>query len=260
VHARFSRIVDFGQSMNSGIDFPSERNLSALYDRDFIVVPADTPDLMDAAHALRYQVYCVEHQFEDPAQQQGKRERDAYDAHSVHAVLIARSSGDVVGCVRLILPDGATPSLPLWNLLGDPERSRLDSFGRHRTAEISRYAIAKAYRRREGESQYPDVGEPVANELRRLVPHMSLGLLRGVGRLAARNGMETVCAAMAPSLMRLLERFGLVFERLGSPVDCHGTRQPCVGECEQLLAGMADRNSDYFRLVERAYHAPDDAS
>ena len=241
--------------MSAGFDSPSEPDLSALYDRHFIVVPADTPELLDAAHALRYQVYCVEHQFEDPALQLGERERDQYDEHSVHAVLIAKASGNVVGCVRLIIPLGDASSLPLWDHLGAGDRARLDSFGRDRTAEISRYAIAKMYRRREGESLYPDVAEPSANELRRLVPHMSLGLLRGVGQLAARNGMETVCAAMAPALMRLLERFGLMFERLGPPIDLHGIRQPCLGECEQLLAGMAGRNEEYYRLVAQAYHA-----
>jgi N-acyl amino acid synthase of PEP-CTERM/exosortase system len=241
--------------MSPGGGSPSETDLSDLYDRHFIVVPADTPELLDAAHALRYQVYCVEHQFEDPAIQQGERERDQYDAHSVHAVLIAKASGNVVGCVRLIIPHGDRPSLPLWDHLSASDRTRLDSFGRHRTAEISRYAIAKMYRRREGEHLYPDVAEPSAGELRRLVPHMSLGLLRGVGQLAARNGMEIVCAAMAPALIRLLERFGLLFERLGPSIDHHGIRQPCVGECEQLLAGMAERNEEYYRLVEQAYHA-----
>jgi N-acyl amino acid synthase of PEP-CTERM/exosortase system len=241
--------------MTIGFGSPSEPDLSALYDRHFIVLPADTPELLDAAHALRYQVYCVEHQFEDPARQQGQRERDRYDEHSVHSVLMAKSSGNVVGCVRLILPHGDAQSLPLWGHLEPKDRDRLDTFERDRTAEISRYAIAKTYRRREGESLYPDVAEPSANELRRLVPHMSLGLLRGVGLLAARHGMETVCAAMAPSLMRLLERFGLVFQPLGPPIDLHGIRQPCVGECEQLLAGMADRNEEYHRLVAQAYHA-----
>jgi N-acyl amino acid synthase of PEP-CTERM/exosortase system len=67
--------------------------------------------------------------------------------------------------------------------------------------------------------------------------------------------MKNVCAAMSPSLMRLLDRFGLVFERLGPPIDLHGIRQPCLGECEQLLAGMAERNEEYYRLVAQAYHA-----
>jgi N-acyl amino acid synthase of PEP-CTERM/exosortase system len=235
----------------------SGSQLSALYDRYFTVVPADTPDLLDAAHALRYQVYCVEHAFEDPREQIGEREMDKYDAHSVHAVLIAKQTAKVVGCVRLILPrhgDGAV-SLPMRQLLSPQDQERLDRFPDHRTAEISRYAISKMYRRRQGEELYPDVGpfNIPSNELRRLMPHMSLGLLLGVGRVAAQHGIDTVCAAMAPPLLRLLERFGLEFEPLGPLIEYHGPRQPCVAGCEQLLAGMAERNSNYYEVVAEAY-------
>jgi hypothetical protein len=48
------------------------------------------------AHALRYQVYCVEHAFEDPSQQIGERERDRDDDRAVHAVLIRKSTERVV--------------------------------------------------------------------------------------------------------------------------------------------------------------------
>src|SRR5437879_199197 len=78
--------------------------LTTLYDRYFAVLPASTPELLDAAHLLRYQVYCVENAFENPAQHPGQRETDRYDAHSVHAVLIYIPTRQVVGCVRLILP------------------------------------------------------------------------------------------------------------------------------------------------------------
>ena len=232
--------------------------LTDLFDRYFTVLPANTPDLLDAAHALRYQVYCVEHPFEDPAQQIDERETDRYDAHSVHAVLIAKATGRVVGCVRLILPcHQDAGSLPIRDLLTPVDRARLDQFGPGRTAEISRYAISKLYRRRSGERDYPDVDFPdlPQNEMRRLVPHMSLGLLQGVGRVAASHGITTVCAAMVPPLLRLLEQFGMAFERLGPIIDCHGPRQPCVAECEQLLEGMADRNPDYYRIVAAAYHS-----
>jgi N-acyl amino acid synthase of PEP-CTERM/exosortase system len=163
-----------------------------------------------------------------------------------------------VGCVRLILPDrgGACTPLPILRLLNEADRARLRTFDAHRTAEISRYAIAKTYRRRHGESLYPDVesSDPPVNEIRRLVPHMSLGLMRGVGRLAALHGITTVCAEMAPPLLRLLERFGLVFERLGPLIDFHGPRQPCVADCEQLLAGMAGHDPDYYEIIAQAYH------
>ena len=229
-----------------------------MYDRHFTVVPADTPALLDAAYALRYQVYCVERSFEDPTQQSGERERDRYDAQSVHAVLIAKSSGNVVGCVRLILPDrgAAACPLPIRDLLSQVDRRRLDTFGRHRTAEISRYAIAKMYRRRLGETMYPDLewDGPPGNELRRLVPHMSLGLMRGVCLLAAQCGIENLCAAMSSPLLRLLERFGLVFERLGPSIEYHGPRQPCVAEGERLVAGMAERHREYYQLMSQSYY------
>jgi len=232
--------------------------LSGLYDRYFTVVPADTPELLDAAHALRYQVYCVEHAFEDPSQQIGERERDRYDDGAVHAVLIHNPTGQVVGCVRLILPRaiGGISSLPLRKLLDEENRVLLDQCDPARTAEISRYAVSKVLRRRQNEEFFPDVDvdDLPVNEVRRLVPHMSLGLIRGVGKLAAEHGITTVCAAMAPALLRLLERFGLTFQALGPPIDHHGVRQPCMAECEALLAGMAERHAEYHELVNAAYH------
>jgi N-acyl amino acid synthase of PEP-CTERM/exosortase system len=243
--------------MNGDFDPTDPPDLSALYDRHFDVVSADTPELLDAAHALRYQVYCVEHAFFDPALQLGEREWDSYDAQSVHAVLISKPSDDAVGCVRLILPyrGAAFGSLPIRELLSPADCRRLDTFARRRTAEISRYAIDKRYRRRQGEGLYPDVGwrDPSTIALRRLVPQMSLGLMRGVCLLAKEHEIETVCAAMSAPLMRLLERFGLVFERLGPSIDYHGQRQPCVANVEQLLAGMAQRNQDFYHLVAQTH-------
>lgn len=237
-------------------DLRSRSSQSELYDRYFAVVLADTPALLDAAHALRYQVYCVEHAFEDPAHQLGEREWDRCDDQSVHSVLVSKPAGTVVGCVRLILPKpgGACASLPIRKLLTDAERARLDTFGLDRTAEISRYAIAKRYRRRPGENEYPDVEptDPPVLEFRRLARHMSIGLIRGVCLLAARHNIDTVCAEMSLPLLRLLERFGLVFEPLGPVIDYHGPRQPCVAECKQLLAGLGECNQDYYQLVTEA--------
>lgn len=229
--------------------------LTALYDQHFSVVPADTAALLDEAHALRYQVYCIEHRFEDPAQQVGNREVDAHDAHSVHAVLIHRSTGRVVGCVRLILPgDDSAVELPIRSLLTGADRDRFDQFERKTTAEISRYAVSKEFRRRAGETLYPDVNiDLTAQDTRRLVPHMSLGLIRGIARLAADQGITHVCAVMAPALLRLLEQFGLRFERLGPPLEYHGVRQACIAAADELLAGLAHERRDYYQVVDAEY-------
>ena len=229
--------------------------LSALYDQYFSVVPANTPALLDEAYALRYQVYCVEHQFEDPARQSGQREVDAHDPHSVHAVLIYRPSGKVVGCVRLILPDLARHvGLPISSLLSQADQEHFSQFAPATTAEISRYAVSKEFRRRAGEELYPDINSTLTSyAARRLAPHMSLGLIRGIARLAAEHGVTHVCAVMAPALLRLLERFGLTFERLGPPIDYHGERQPCIAAVEGLLDGLARYDGDYHQVVEAEF-------
>lgn len=235
-----------------------EHRLEALYDEYFAVIPANSPELLEEAYALRYQVYCLEHAFEDPSAHSGEREVDEFDKHSVHAVLIFKPTARVVGCVRLVLPTGGRvpASLPIRDLLSEQFRARLDECPPLKTAEISRYAVSKMFRRREGETLYPDVGffDLNASDSRRLAPHISLGLVRAVGKLAFDHGITHVCAAMAPALLRLLGRFGLSFELLGPPVEYHGLRQPCLAECERLLTGMSRQNADYHRLAEAAYH------
>jgi N-acyl amino acid synthase of PEP-CTERM/exosortase system len=233
-------------------------DLSALYDRYFTVLRATTPELLDAAHVLRYQVYCVENAYEDPALQIGGREFDRYDPHSVHAVLRYKPTGVVGGCVRLILPqaDRGLSTLPMRELLSAEGRDRLDQCDPTRTAEISRYAVSKMFRRRATDDAYPDVlmVDLPATEMRRLVPHVSLGLMRGVGTLAAAEGVTTVCAAMAPALLRLLARLGVNFEPLGPVIDYHGLRQPCLADLEALLSGLAARKSQYYGVLESTYH------
>ncbi len=231
-------------------------DLSALYQRYFEVKPAATRDLLEAAYALRYQVYCVEHAFEDAATHTDQRETDAYDAHSVHAVLNYRPTDEVAGCVRLILPapNRGLDDLPIWHLLGPAEQRRLAELPQSTTAEISRYAVSKAFRRRAGEELYPDVDVDLsAADARRLAPHMTLGLFRGVATLASAHGVTHLCAAMAPALLRLLERFGLDFERVGPPLEYHGLRQPCIAELDSLRRGLSRTQGEYSRFVEAAF-------
>src|ERR1043165_7041228 len=69
------------------------------------------------ALSLRYQVYCLERNFEDAAQYPDRLETDDFDAQSVHGVLFYRPWDKAVGTIRLILPqDGLTP-LPFHAIL-----------------------------------------------------------------------------------------------------------------------------------------------
>ena len=82
---------------------------------------------------------------------------------------------------------------------------------------------------------------------------MTLGLFRGAATLAAAHGVTHLCAAMAPALLRLLDRFGPAFERLGPPIEYHGLRQPCLAELDALREGLSRTRDEYSRFVEAAF-------
>lgn len=210
--------------------------LSGLYTRHFDVVRADTPALLDRVYELRYQVYCVENAFEDPAANLGGREIDADDDRAAHVLLIHRESGEAAGTARVIFPDQRRP-LPIARVL-DPEGrdlfSRLPTQG---IGEVSRFAVPKAFRRRRGEDRYADVGPnaPTADPEQRVMPFITFGLLRGIVGICLESGLSHITAVMEPPLIRLLKRFGLDFHAIGGVVEYHGLRQPCVAHLFDLI-------------------------
>jgi N-acyl amino acid synthase of PEP-CTERM/exosortase system len=205
---------------------------------------------MDAVYRLRYQVYCVERSFEQADQFRDNREMDEYDTHAVHAALIHRNSGSVCGCVRLVLPTGGT--LPIRDIVQDPQAlSILDSLPSRATAEVSRYAVSKCFRRRSGEGEFPDLNffDDDAVDSRRVLPHITVGLIVGVATLSLTYGISYLCAVMRPALMRLLDAFGLTFWPLGRTVEHHGARQPCFASVTDLLEGVGRKDDEWLNLI-----------
>jgi len=73
---------------------------------------------------------------------------------------------------------------------------------------------------------------------RRVLPHISLGLFAAVMRMAHAHGITHCYAVMEPALLRLLGRFGVIFNRIGPDVDYHGNRTPCLGTMEEALPNI----------------------
>ncbi len=240
-------LLDSGRSMGNprrehdpSAGNPGKERLIDVYSSYFESVPANTDALRNTGYRLRYEVYCVEHPFEDPADSPDGLECDAFDEHSLHSLLMYRRSGTAAGAVRLILPrpgEDAT-KMPIHHvcrhelLLHDSDR-----LPRSRTAEISRFAVSKNFRRRTGDRETAVGGHAETEEdPRRLIPHISLGLMRAIVAMAAEAGMTHLCAVMEPALLRLLKRLGVHFNDLGPRVDYHGKRQPCFADLDELLA------------------------
>ena len=200
-------------------------DLLSCYREHFEVVRADTPDLLDNAYRLRYQVYCVENSYEN-AEQMGGRERDAYDARSAHVLLMHKRTGAMAGTVRVILP-ADPPELPLpTTVLTEPSQSApLRRLPHSQLAEISRLAISKEFRRLYTET-----------EDRRMLRYITIGLVRGALEICRENDIKYICAVMERALIRLVARLGLSFEPVGDVIEYHGVRQPCFASIAHLFA------------------------
>ena len=234
--------------------------LERVFYRFFEVVRADTSDLLDEVYRLRYQVYCVEHPFEVASQFPDGREIDPYDKRAAHALVRHHDSGLVAATVRLILPDPAD-SEELFPI----EAHCRESFSaagmnpaameRENLAEISRFAVSKEFRRRAGEKATLSGVGPDPEVYRidlqggRVLPHLTLGLFVAIVRMSADHGITQWYGVMEPSLLRLLSRFGIRFQRIGKPIDYHGKRQPCYARVDEVLAGIWSQRRDVWEMI-----------
>jgi len=228
-------------------------SLSDIYYRHFDVVRCDTPDLVREAQKLRYQVYCVETGFEDPEENPGGLETDAADEHSLHSLLIHKPTGAVAGAVRLILPDLEREyrGLPAIELSPALQEASYGSLPIMQTAEISRFSISKQFRRRVGDGLYPEASSPDLSSVNdpRVIPSITFGLMRAVVSMTREAGMSHVVAVVEPTLIRLLARFGIRFERTGERVDYHGVRLPLYRDMTDLLREIHDRHFEVWQTI-----------
>ena len=229
-------------------DLTVEETLLDRFNRHFRTVPADTPDLIRRAQEIRYQVYCVERQFENPADHPDHREKDKFDAHSVHSLLVQQATGHAVGTVRLVLPrrDAPAASFAIQRVV---ERTVLAPLPIATTAEVSRFSISKQFRDLTAEtlSGAERVGPSTA--LKWTSPLMSLGLIQTLVAMSARHGITHWCALMEPKLLRMLAAMAIHFKPLGPLVEHHGIRQPCYCHVATILDRVKHDRPMFWQIL-----------
>ncbi len=210
-------------------------SLLAQHDRYFSTVLADSPALLEAAYALRFQVYCVERQFENAEEHPDGLEMDIYDAHSIQGLLFHRPTGSAMGAVRLVqTKSGVTGSLPIEKLLRPSSLALSDYVNLSQTIEISRFAISKEFRRRKSD-QIDDAPALSRADACRETNLAFLGLLQFVLRECVSHNVLFWTAVMEPKFLRLLARMGITYTPIGPMVMHHGIRQPCYCYLPDML-------------------------
>jgi N-acyl amino acid synthase of PEP-CTERM/exosortase system len=219
------------------------------YFKHFSTVSVNSTALREQFYRLRYQVYCIENAFEDRENHPEGLETDRFDRHSESSVLVHRTTGAVAGGVRIVLPshDHGWRDLPMWSVCS-PENyaARVGHQTVQRTAEVSRIAVSKQFRQIYAQSWAQEGTDSL-----RIATQLSLGLLAAVVRMCAERGITHICAVMEPSLLRMLARAGVYLQKLGSPVEYHGIRQPAYADLNELLSRTWKERPDVWSLLTK---------
>ena len=235
----------------------TELTMSQGYRRFFKVVPALTDELRAENYHIRHEVYCRELGYE-PLRPEGL-EADAYDEQSLHCLVQSVSTGEFVGCARLVLinPKIAQQArLPLEISCAETlDRSLVDplTLDRSRIAEISRLAVIGSYRRRPGEKNRPisiaDEDFGTAKQPRQ--PYLALAVYLCLIALARQYGITTLFVLTEPRLASNLTRMGVKVTRIGGAIEHRGTRIPSMLSVEETIDGMNFVLRALFEVVAR---------
>lgn len=187
-----------------------------------------TDELTDVFR-LRYQVYCLERDYESPEDYPCELESDEYDQYSMH--FIARAEDIPVGTVRLILPSPL--NLPVARYCG----VKLDEIcpDSARVAEISRLAVSSLALKQCSISK----------------GYVTVRLIRELFRANKLFNLDInyVFVAMSKALERRLQRCGIGFTKAGNPVEYHGIRTPYYAATDELVQRLSqNRAGIYDRL------------
>lgn len=216
------------------------------------------PILLVEIFRLRYEIYCLECCFLDPANYRDGLEIDKYDQRSFH-VASHNHQGKLVGSIRLVLARG-DQEFPFEEHC--PTFADFTFPPRERCAEVSRLVVHKGYRRRAGDTlsgvsrefqekgDVRSIGQPISDtagypgkERRSNSPQILLGMYREIFHFSRSNGIEYWFAAMERSLARILGQLGLRFTPIGPPSDYYGKVMTYVANLDEMEADLRKANA-----------------
>ncbi|MBS3804788.1 MAG: PEP-CTERM/exosortase system-associated acyltransferase [Oleiphilaceae bacterium] len=238
----------------------THENVSTIFNSVFSVQLATSPEVINEVFEVRYQVYCIDRPFEDSSCFADKREHDAYDPRSVHALIRHRLTGDSVAAVRLVMA-GDHPEKSDFPMehhcvpqMNQNAQNAMAEAPREKIAEISRMAVSREFRRRLNEytsvsgisdsAYYSD-----SENGKRAMPYISLGLFAAILQMSVKHGITHWMAVMEPAQVRLLKRFGVEFDHVGPVLEYHGRRRPAFTEAASLIEGIRKRRPDVWALI-----------
>lgn len=213
-------------------------HMYSIFKRYFSVEKADNSKKLDDAYRLRYQVFCLEQEgFENADDHPDGREMDMFDrAGSTRHVVVYFNDPQTgekfpLGTARLILPKGLNWKnvFPLQSVSRAQNSMEIvDSKSVRQATELSRLCISyeqkKLVRKRIDELDIPLIEkQELKNMAIKLLP---IAIFQGVCEIALDQGILDFYCMMTPDKIKRLLEVGLVYTPVGDAVQHHGVRQP----------------------------------
>ncbi len=227
--------------------------LAEKFSRFFRINLAITPQQKRYSYAIRHQVYAEELGWEPRSET--RLETDHYDDFSHHCLLEHKRSGDLMGCVRLVLPSiGRSESrLPCQtHEIRLRNSQRLSGISGRSVGEVSRLAVLNSFRAHETDSPFmldSYNGAIYSEEERRYFPYISMGLYLSAIALVDLCELERVLVVMEPRLQRHLQRCGLVFHQISDTFEFKGRRALFELPGEELTINMNEQVLELYNII-----------
>ncbi|MCG8486930.1 MAG: PEP-CTERM/exosortase system-associated acyltransferase [Chromatiales bacterium] len=209
------------------------------------------------SYSIRYKVYAEELGWEPS--NSSRLETDGCDEYSHHCLLEHIRSGDVAGCVRLVVPTKGRRGTYLPYQLHDipnVESDHLSQFSATDMGEISRLAVPLHFRRRANEAGKPFILEDhntnniYTEEERRNFPNIAIGLYLSSIAMVELCRLELVLVVMEPRLQRHLMRYGLHFHKISDEFELHGKRALFELPRRELTCNMPEDIKQLYDLIK----------
>ncbi len=228
-------------------------DLKSHFNEFFYVERINSPELLEQAFKLRYEVYIKDcgYEFHNPYGSD-EIEKDSYDEHAHHCLLFHKPTNKPIGYIRLIpYKKNCGYLLPVEKFGIDFNPSMVKRLRSSAMGEISRMAIHPSFRRRLSDKRYQFECSENSNGSRFRVNYLPACLVLACGALMKINYIDHSVALMEYKLAVLIKKYGVVFEKIGESIQLNGTRTPFLMSGQEIYENLSVDFKDLFNSIDK---------
>lgn len=220
-----------------------------MFDDSFEVFLADTAIGQSINKQIRYRVFCLEKNFEDPDTFIDQEETDHWDEHSVHFIVRDKTTNKWVASTRMIFAYQSDLPVEKHQLLmtGISEGMDKKSYG-----EISRFCLVGYDKVKTTHNKFQHI-DSVKDQAQRF--EVIQGLFRAIWQYGQNAGINRCYILITHAMKRILKHIGLQLYQVGHESEFKGKRTPFLVDFQESKYTMLKKSTDIKRMFARKHLA-----